>query len=354
MLGADPAEAIGAAQKEPRTERAATHIKAPAQPATETAATVASRTVSERVASAIAPAKAQRNALDYSRFANIDEDEEEQAAPDPAKLKAQWDRHVRLRWMRGEEPLDLKKWQDCSARLAKSARRRGEAGPAPLLDLAGRGLWCRTNLEEAFDKMSGEEEGPREEDLGPLTTPDILSAMSGAPGARIVDATHWARTALRTELVKACATDRTEALMPGSEGGEHVRIDAIIGEVDVGEGNAAVVANEAEGHFLCAYRFKVDLSYSINIAERASPDEDPVEKRYLGDIGIPELVSGVLPDFQKTTAQMRTSLQVPKPPKKHMLALRPLLARLELSLAYFARRFEHQFLKRVALPSSAP
>merc|ERR1712032_1437666 len=105
-------------------------------------------------------------------------------------------------------------------------------------------------------------------------------------------------------------------------------------------GNAGVLT---EGdRMLCAYRFGADVTYSMNVMERPAPgSDDPVENRFDGDVKIVELVSGL--SAEAATLRMRTSLREPKP-KKHVAVLRPVLNRLELSLAYFVRRFERRFL----------
>jgi len=186
----------------------------------------------------------------------------------------------------------------------------------------------------------------------------MLSALSSAPGARRADATSWAKQALQSELLYACATDRTASLMPGVETNEDLRLDIIVAEVKVGDGNAAVLGHGegAESQLLAAYRFKVEVAFCISLSERPAPGAppgDPADGRFMGDVHIPELVSGVLPDFEALTQRMRTSLRSPKPPKKHLAALRPLLERLERSLAYFSWRFEWSLLQRALQPAVA-
>merc|ERR1712194_544953 len=169
-----------------------------------------------------------------------------------------WKKHERLWRMRGETPLPFDEWQRCRARLGNAGPAAADGSGGGELDLPGRGLWCTTNMEDAFDSMASADEKPPDEELPSLGVPDMLSAMTSAPGAEVVDAKAWAQDALRKELIHACATDRTESLFIGVAA-KDVRLDAIAMEVNVGDGNAAVLAQRDEGSFMCAYRFKVEV-----------------------------------------------------------------------------------------------
>lgn len=270
----------------------------------------------------------QRGAIDYSRFSDLDEDD---ATLSEAELDKKWQRHCKLRKMRGEEPLSLQEWR------RKRSRWKNDMGDE--LDPEGRGLWCRTNMEEQFEQDASTTDRPTDEDLPVLAKPDILSAMAQAPGAQTRDETRWAKDALQRELLKACASDRSSSSRPAD-----VRVDVIAHSVDVGDGNAAMVIEG--GGYLCAYRFTVKLAYCINVAERPPPGQQQgTEHRIQGDIHIKELASGCQ-GIEELTALMRTSLQEPKLSKAMMARLRPLLGRLERSVAYFVRRFERRFLER--------
>merc|ERR1712061_290577 len=100
------------------------------------------------------------------------------------------------------------------------------------------------------------------------------------------------------------------------------------------------------GSFMCAYCFKVDVVYSANVAERPQPGQESAEAQYIGDVTIAEFVSGGI-TLECLPKKMKTGLRDAKPPKRHLVALRPVLSRLESSLAYFARRFERRFITRV-------
>lgn len=312
--------------------RAGNSHRAPPAPPGKSGADAGTAKISTAAAASLQRSKAAAAAsLDYSRFENISE---EDATLQPTEVDALWQRHRKLRLMRGEEPLDFAEWRKRRAQAAAA----GRADP----DLPGRGLWCRTNMEEDFDREARRVDSPPDDELPALPAPELLSHLRGAPHAKSVDATAWARKELHGELVKACATDRgIPAEGPGAVLAKDFRTDAIVYQVQVGEGNAALVA-EGE-HYLCGYRFKVDVSYSVNIAERPLPgQEEGAQSRFMGDIAIPELVSGGAPG--SVVKGMRTSLRDPKPSKQQLILLRPVLLRLELSLAYFVRRFERSFL----------
>ena len=51
---------------------------------------------------------------------------------------------------------------------------------------AGRGLWCRTNMEAAFasEAQRAADEKPSDADLPALPSPDMLSCLMSAPGVR--------------------------------------------------------------------------------------------------------------------------------------------------------------------------
>merc|ERR1711900_94887 len=113
----------------------------------------------------------------------------------------------------------------------------------------------------------------------------MLSAMMKASGVQVLDTTQWARGALQAELVKACATDRSEP-SPNSD----IRVDAIVQRAKLGAGNAAVLAEGAG--YLCAYRFDTEITYIVAVSERPeSGMGGGKESHFTGDIRA-ELVSG--------------------------------------------------------------
>lgn len=268
--------------------------------------------------------------LDYSRFDDLHEDD---ATLDPAEVEKRWRRYAKLRRMRGEEPWDLSKWR----------KLRAKGNDQLELNPPGRGLWCKTNLEDEFERMADLDEPLTDDQLPPLAAPDVLSALSSAPGSHVTDATAWARRTLQVELVKACATNR--GIGPDArEYNSDIRVDVIVLNVEVNGGNAAVLVQETEGTFICAYRFGVEARYTVNISERPAHGEEPLQQRFSGEIVVDELTSGLLPSMEAVTSHMKTSLpkDVPKP---FLKLLRPLLGRLELSFAYFVCRFERQLLQ---------
>merc|ERR1712217_275978 len=98
---------------------------------------------------------------------------------------------------------------------------------------------------------------------------------------------------------------------------------------------------------MCAYRFQLQISFRVNVMERPPAGEDKAtEIHYSGSVQIPELVSGST--GSAVTNLMRTSLQTdPKPSKRHLAVIRPVLSRFELSLANFLRRFERRLLEQI-------
>jgi hypothetical protein len=275
--------------------------------------------------------------LNYARFEEVSE---EDATVPLAELEKKWHQEAQLQRMRGETPEGFAEWQ----------RRRAKLGNLSLEEApTGRGLWSRTNMEETFatEARRAADEQPTDAELPALSPPDLLSAMTSAPGAQVMDMTKWARGILREELVKACATDKSAGVANAD-----VRVDAIAYNVDVGDGNTAIVLDGQQ--FLCAYRFSVSVAYCVAISERPVDSEVAPEAKYMGDITISELASGIAAPgtgyLEALTKRMKTSLRDPKPSKRHLSAMRPVLGRLELSLAYFVRRFERRLL---AYPSTA-
>eukprot|EP00933_Yihiella_yeosuensis_P019941 TRINITY_DN16080_c0_g1_i1.p1 TRINITY_DN16080_c0_g1~~TRINITY_DN16080_c0_g1_i1.p1 ORF type:complete len:523 (-),score=97.89 TRINITY_DN16080_c0_g1_i1:121-1656(-) len=310
---------IGDDDEEEKPRRSAPPVEVPPS------AKVSIDEVSKKSASA-----SNSNSLDYSRFEDVNE---EDAGLSNSELQKAWQRHKKLRRMRGEEPLDFEDWQKGRARMRE------------IMDPAGRGLWARTNMDDTFDEEASTIDKPPDEELPSFPGYEYFSALRSAPESKTLDATAWAKQALRDELVKACATDRQLQLasLPKGESRrpEDFRTDVIVHTVDVNEGNACLVSHE--DHYLCAYRFKVNISYSVNLLERPLPgDETGGHLQFQGDVSIPDLVSGGPPG--SVTEAMRTSLRAPKPGKLHMALIRPLLMRLELSIAHFVRRFERRFL----------
>jgi len=259
--------------------------------------------------------------LDYSKFDGLVEND---VGLQHDEVVARWRRHRNLRLMRGEDPLDMEEW----------CRRRARLPTGQELDPPGRGLWCKTNLEEAFEEDATNVKEDQDSSLLPLAAPELAGALLKQSGSKSIDATKWARTALRTELVKACATDRHSVQSPD------LHIDAIVHGVEIGTGNAVVVARPDQS-FLCVFSFRVDISFCVKVAERPAPGEQTPELRFTGNIAIAELTSGspshLLPQL------MRTSLQSPKPSAGHLSTMRPILLRLEISLAHFVERFRRRF-----------
>lgn len=272
-------------------------------------------------------AKGAKTAIDYSRFEDIDE---EDATLTPAEVDSLWRKHCKSRRMRGEQPMPFEAWRRARARCV---------GAHEPVDPPGRGLWCRTNLEEEFEKEAGVADNPPDDQLPALAPPEHVSALKDAPGARIEDVTSWAHGRLKEELLKACSSDRSSGLV-----GVDVRIDAIAHSVELEGGNAAVVIEG--GQFICGYRFTAAVSYCVNVSERPAPGTAPKETQFFGDIRLPELKSGAQ-TFEEIAKTMRTSLRDPKPPKQHLDGMKPVIARFELSLAYFIRRFERRLLAKV-------
>jgi len=262
--------------------------------------------------------------LDYSKFDGLVEND---VGLQHDEVLARWRRHRNLRLMRGEDPLNMEEWR----------RRRAHLPPGQELDPPGRGLWCKTNLEEAFDEIaSNAKEDFGESPLLPLAAPELAGALLKQAGSKSIDATKWAQAALRTELVKACATDRHAVHSPDSD----LHVDAIVHGVEIGTGNAVVVTRPDQS-FMCAFSFKVDVTFCVNVAERPAPGEQAPELRFTGYVAMAELTSGnpshLLPEL------MRTSLQSPKPSARHLSSMRPILLRLERSLAHFVERFRRRF-----------
>lgn len=283
-------------------------------------------------ASIIAPGvpvtKGAKAAIDYSRFEDVDEQD---ATLTPAEIDALWHKHCKSRRMRGDQPMAFDAWRRARAKCA---------GTQESLDPPGRGLWCRTNFEEAFEKEAGVPDSPLDDQLPALAPPEHLSALKDAPGASMEDVTAWAKDRLKEELMKACSTDRSSRPVSAD-----VRIDAITHSVELEGGNAAVVVEG--GQFLCGYRFRAEVSYCVNVSERPAPAAAPKETQFFGDVRLSELKSGAQ-SFEDLASLMRTSLRDPKPPRGHLEAMKPVLAQFELSLAYFIRRFERRFLAKAA------
>lgn len=140
---------------------------------------------------------------------------------------------------------------------------------------------------------------------------------------------------------QACATDRIVGAKDAN-----IRVDAIVYAVDVKDGNCGIIVDGSQ--FLCAYRFAVNVSYCVATSERPKEGGPPPEAKYMGDVAISELASGIASPGaaypEALTQRMKTSLREPKPPKQHLSAMRPVLGRLELSLSHFVRRFERRLL----------
>lgn len=274
--------------------------------------------------------------LNYSRFEDMSE---EDATVPMVELEKIWRQQAQLQRMRGESLEGFAEWQRRRAKQHNAS----DSGNA-----TGRGLWCRTNMEEAFtaEAQRAADEKPSDADLPALPAPDMLSCMMSAPGVEVVDVKKWACGALREELTKACATDRAAGCKDPS-----IRVDAIVSTADVGDGSAGIGVEAQQ--VLCAYRFAVKVSYCVAVSERPVEGDSPSEAKYIGDVIISELASGIAaagPAYQEAlTQRMKTSLREPKPPKRHLAAMRPVLGRLELSLAHFVRRFERRFLAYPAL-----
>eukprot|EP00927_Polykrikos_kofoidii_P052119 TRINITY_DN45899_c0_g1_i1.p1 TRINITY_DN45899_c0_g1~~TRINITY_DN45899_c0_g1_i1.p1 ORF type:complete len:505 (-),score=90.72 TRINITY_DN45899_c0_g1_i1:26-1540(-) len=285
----------------------------------------AAKAVQGAFGAVVAPSKekAANFSIDYSRFDGICEEDATLSDEEIAKL---WQRHRRLRMMRGEDPLEKQQWRKLRA-----------GGLAAEVDPAGRGLWCKTNLDDEFEAAAAIVEPVADDQLPELPPPEMLTALAQAPGARKIDVTAWARNELRTELVKACATDRTV----GHDA--DVRIDAIVHVVKIISGDAAIIV-EAD-QMLCGYRFNVDVSFSVNVLEKPPPGSDtPIEFRQNGIVRMPELESGGVTGIE-LTKKMQTSLDgKSKPATSHIFRLRQVLRRLECSLAYFVRRFDRRLL----------
>merc|ERR1712113_398001 len=99
------------------------------------------------------------------------------------ELEELWLKHQKGSRMRGEEPLSFEAW--------RRRRARGE------LEVFGRGLWCKTNMDDIFDKEVGRRDQPPDDQLPNLTPPDVMSAFSKSPNVQVVNVTDWARSVLK-------------------------------------------------------------------------------------------------------------------------------------------------------------
>jgi len=228
------------------------------------------------------------------------------------------------------DPLGFTEWKQ---------RRSPECGSKAVQDPKGRGLWCKTNLENEFEVEATRIDDPPDSELPQLPPPEMLTgcgAMLQKMGQEVHDVTGWAKRFLQEELIYACATDKTD------QAGTTARVDVIASEVNVGDGNAGMAP--FNGNLICAYRFSVKVSFCVNVAERLDPSKAPTETRFMGVVEMSEVTSGI--EIPALPGKMKTSLLGEKPQKQHLALIRPLLVRFEKSVAYFWRRFERRLLLR--------
>mmetsp|Transcript_41208 Transcript_41208/g.93169 ORF Transcript_41208/g.93169 Transcript_41208/m.93169 type:complete len:500 (+) Transcript_41208:18-1517(+) len=293
------------------------------------------------------PLAPQKKNVDYSKWANLDLSDDEDAppkpkmqSPDPLPKKDTSElpptagepgvkalrRHNVMREMRGEEPLPT------TSVYGEWATKAVLYGPVDV----GRGLWCKTNQETTFEKMADKFSAAQHEEKGPaLSTPDVVTAVCGS-GARRVDVSPWTGNALAEELCHSCSTNRTTyeatSRLP--------RVDAIVSHVTLN--GSGVVAEVEQGEGVFGYRYdNTVIHYTVNVA----PGPGQPEQRFDGITKV-DLCSGgtaTLPEMCKT---MWAEGQDP-PKKEWQREINAVRGRLEKSLQYFVKVFERRFGMRM-------